>query len=452
MKRKTIYSMLVIIVITGSLIPLQTQAVADTIDWHPSLTNGTVVAWRITEQSLFDPAVPPTLASEKLNLQTAFAFEINDTLPDYYDDAYSTDSPPNFLKLFVDYTEVSFSAIDQETEPALALQYMIIPTSFYSGASGETFNITQFLEHRAALDPNITSISYTITGANYVQVSIYNDFIDSFIITYNNLTGIVSDFFIEDDFGEMSGQLDIWESSLDDYAEPIVNTLNWHPNLVAGTVLSWVVTDLTFEEEHEGYIVMAEQNVTIGGIFEFLYPELLPDDPWNYYNPDSYFNVFYEEEPIRWENITRAQLIVWKTLVSAPSATLYNGTVLSMGEILELRGLLVPEIISTTNTILKPYPLLWDDLESGDGGWLVQYEIHQDSGIVHTLSININGLVNMVLEFSETHSSLLIDGSVNPDYPSDDDGNGTNTIPGFNWFYLFIATPVILLIIRRRRK
>lgn len=448
MKRKTINSLIVTIILMCSIIPFQTQALSVDIEWHPSLTDGTEIVWRITEQFLIDPAVPPTIAGEKINLGSVLAFEINDTLPTDYFAVYDTGVPPNFLKLTVDYKEVSLFDINDEIEPSLALQYMILPYLFYQ-ISTEVQNITEFLEFRAIQDPNITSISYAITGGNYVSVNIYNDFIDSFIITINSQTGIVADFFIEDDFGEMFGQLDIWESSIDDAATPITNTLNWHPNLVAGTVLSWQVTELTFDETHEGYIVMAEQNITVGGIFKFEYPNPFPTDPWNYYNPDSFFNVFYEEEPVRWQNITRAQLIVWSTLTNVLNATLYNNTVLSMAEIHELRGLMDPDIISTSVTYLNGSPLLWDELEDGEGGWWVQYEVHQDSGIVHTLSVDINGVINMVLEFQESHSSLLIDGSVNPDYPTE---NNTKTLSGFNWFNLVFITIVILLIIRRKKK
>ena len=109
----------------GSLIPLQTQAVSDEIEWHSSLTIGTEIAWRITEQFLFDPADPHSLAGESIWKGSVLSYEINDTLPIYYDDVYSSGMPPNFLKLFVNYNEVSLADVDSDTEPALALQYMI---------------------------------------------------------------------------------------------------------------------------------------------------------------------------------------------------------------------------------------------------------------------------------------------------------------------------------------
>ncbi len=456
MKRKTIYSILTAVILMGSLIPLQTRAVADMIEWHPSLEEGTVVAWRITDQYLFDSAVPPTLGNHPINLGSVLAFEINDTLPTYYSSAYETGLPPNFLKLFVDFNEVSFFEITDDTEPALALQYMVLPYLFYPASIGGVQNITEFLEYRAASDPNITSISYVVLNSNYVQVSIFNDFIDSFVITVNNNTGIVQNFFIEDDFGEMFGELDIWKADVDDFGTTITNTLNWHPNLVAGTVLSWEITGLTFDPTHEGFIEIAEQNATIGGIFNFKFPNPFPTDPWNYYNPDSFFDVFYEEEPVRWVNMTRAQLIIWLTLTTAQSVTLYNTSIISMSDIHEFRGLMDPEITSTSIIPSGDYLELTIHIEShNEGGgtddmWVV-FDIHTVSGIVQSLSIDIGGVIEMDLEFLESHSSLLIDGSVNSDYPPDDD-DSTRTLPGFNWFYLLFSSLIALSIFRRRKK
>jgi len=447
MKRKTIYSLLVTMILMGSQIPLQTQAISDVIEWHSSLTDGTVVAWRIIDQYLFDPAVPPSLGNEKINLGSVFAFEINDTLPTNYDDVYSTGLPPDFLKLFVDYKEVSLFDTDDQTEPSFALQYLILPYLFYP-VSGETYNITQLLEHRATLDPNTTSISYTITGGNYVRVSIYNDFIDSFIITINNQTGIVADFFIEDDFGEMYGQLDIWESSLDDSATPITNTMNWHPNLEEGTILSWQVTELTFDPTHEGYIVMAEQNMTVGGIFKFEFPNPFPTDPWNYYNPDSYFNVFYEEEPVRWENITRAQLEIWSTMINPLSVTLYNATMVYMEAIHYLRDFMNPSISGTSTSHSESHNYLTCAYAEGDIDYWSSYEINAISGIVQTLNVVIPDFVDFEMVFVPAQSSLLNDGSVNPDYPPD---NNTTTLPGFNWFCLFFAALILIPILRKRK-
>ena len=97
MKRKTINSLIVTIILMCSIIPFQTQALSVDIEWHPSLTDGTEIVWRITEQFLIDPAVPPTIAGEKINLGSVLAFEINDTLPTDYFAVYDTGVPPNFL-------------------------------------------------------------------------------------------------------------------------------------------------------------------------------------------------------------------------------------------------------------------------------------------------------------------------------------------------------------------
>ncbi len=453
MKRKTTYSIIITMILMGSLIPLQTQALADVIQWHSSLDDG-IIAWRIIDQSLFDQNDPPTLAGEDIYLGSVIAFEINDTLPTLYDDVYSSGLPPNFFKLFVDYTEVSLYDVNSDTEPSLALQYMILPNLFFPAASGETLNITQFLEHRAALDPNITAIDYVITGGNYVQVSIYNDYIDSFIITVNNQTGIVADFFIEDDFGEMYGQLDIWESSIDDEGTDITNTLNFHPSIGDGTVLSWEFTEIVYAPASSGVMEVNNKTIGVGDFFKFEYGEI-PDDPLKYYGgeggtADSFFNVFFEEEPVRWENITRAQLVIWVTMLNPLSCTLYNGTIVNMEALHNFRDFMDPGIDSTTATTAGDYMTLSFEFTEGEAdSWSMSFEINVISGIVHTLNVGIPDFVDFEMVFYPINSSLLIDGSVNPNYPPT---NNSWTLPGFNWFYLIFSAIVILPLVRRRKK
>ena len=458
MKRKSIYSLLVITILMGSLIPLQTQALADVIEWHSSLTIGTEVAWRITNQYLFDPADPHSLAGEDLWVGSVLSYEINDTLPVYYDDVYSTGMPPDFLKLYVNYKEISFFDIDGETEPSFALQYMILPYLFYPAASGETNNITQFLEHRAALDPNITAIDYYMIGGYYIRVSIYNDFMSSFQITINNNTGIVSDFFIEDDFGELYGQLDIWESDIDDAGVAISNTLNFHSNLVAGTELAWQYTEITYESTASDVMKVNNVTLAVGHVFSLDYATL-PVDPLEYYGGNysdpsiSFFDVFFEGDPAVFDHITRAQQVLWVTLTNPLSCTLYNLSLVSMEDIHIIRDFNDPGITNTlVNTVGDIMNLEFDFIEENDN-WVIDLEINVNSGIVETMAIDVLGFVHFEMEFYPTNSSLLIDGSENPDYPpGEDDGEPTKTLLGFNWFYLFISAIVVLPIIRRRKK
>ena len=126
----------------------------------------------------------------------------------------------------------------------------------------------------------------------------------------------------------------------------------------------------------------------------FKFPNPFPTDPWNYYNPDSFFDVFYEEEPVRWVNMTRAQLIIWLTLTTAQSVTLYNTSIISMSDIHEFRGLMDPEITSTSIIPSGDYLELTIHIEShNEGGgtddMLVVFDIHTVSGIVQSLSIDI---------------------------------------------------------------
>ncbi|MCE7741904.1 MAG: hypothetical protein GOP50_05555 [Candidatus Heimdallarchaeota archaeon] len=447
MNKKTIYSLLVTMILMGSMIPLQTQALADTVVWHSSLDDQ-VIAWRIVDQYLFDSLQPPSLAGVDLVLGSVMAFEINDTLPTLYDDVYGTDMPPTFLKLIVNYQEVSFFDFTED-EPSFALQYMVIPYLFNEAASGNTLNITQLLEHRASLDPNVTSISYNMVGANYVRVAIFNDFLDSFVITYNNQTGIAADFFIEDDFGEMFCQLDIWESDIDDSGVTIDNTLDWHANLGAGTVLAWEFTDLAFDVSGDGFMPITEtQNATVGGIITFEYLAAIPTDPTGYYGPDpSFFDVFYEEEDVPSSSENRAQSIIWLTMINPLSASLYNGTLVPMEDIHQLREINDPDVSSTVISTLGTNMHLEFELATGEGDdWDVAFDINTDSGIVSTLDVNIPGMVDFVMEFAPDNSTLNIDGSVITDT------NETRTLPGFNWFYLMLSAIIAIPIIRRRKR
>ncbi|MHA1199953.1 MAG: hypothetical protein ACTSQF_11550 [Candidatus Heimdallarchaeaceae archaeon] len=447
MNKKTIYSLLVTIILMGSLIPLQTQAIDDTLIWHPSLDDQ-VIAWRIVDQYLFDSLQPPSLAGVDLVLGSVMAFEINDTLPTSFGDVYGTNLPPTFLKVIVNYQEVSFFDFTED-EPSFALQYMVIPYLFTEAASGNTLNLTQFLEHRTALDPNVTSISYNMVGANYVQVAIYNDYLSSFIITYNNNTGIAADFFIEDEFGEMFCQLDIWESDIDDSGVTIDNSLNWHANLGAGTVLAWEFTELLFDMTGDGYMPITEtQNATVGGIITFEYLAAIPTDPTDYYGPaPSFFDVFYEEEDVPSTSENRAQSIIWLTMINPLSTSLYNGTVIPMEDIHQIREINDPDVSSTVVSTLGTNMHLEFDLATGDGDdWDVAFDINTDSGIASTLDVNIPGMVNFVMEFVAANSTVLIDGSENTD------GDDTRTLPGFNWFYLMLSAIIAIPIIRRRKK
>ncbi len=449
MNKKTIYSLLVTAILMGSLIPLQTQAIADMITWHSSLDDE-VIAWRVTEQYLFDPAEPPSIAGVDLVLGSTLAFEINDTLPTLFDDVYNSGHPPNFLKLIANYQEVSFYDIDDETEPSFALQFMVIPYLFTPASSGVESNITEFLEYRASLDPNITAVSYAMVGANYVRVSIFNDFINSFIVTYNNNTGIAVDLFIEDEFGEMFCELDIWESTIDDEGTDITNTLNFHPNLGAGTKLSWEFTDLAFDIAGDGFMQISENhNASVGGIVTFDYLTAIPTNPTDYYDPSSsFFDIFYNiDDPVEAHDETRTQGIIWLTMINPLSATLYNATVVSMEDIHLIREINDPDVEGTTTSVLGTTMHLEFDIvqQSGDP-WEVAFDINTDSGIVETLEVSIPDFVDFVMEFAPDNSTVNIDGSLITDT------NVTRTLPGFNWFYLFFVALIALPIIRRRNK
>jgi len=450
MKRKTVYSVLVTAILLGALIPLNVQAIDHTLTWHSSLDDEKI-AWRIYEQYLFDPADPPTLADRDLYKGSVLAFEINDTLPIYYGDVYEASHPPQFLKLYVDYTEISFYDINDQYEPSFALQFLVIPYMFHNAASGMDENITQFLEHRASTHPNITAIDYFMSGGNYVTVTIYNDFIDSFQITYNNDTGICANLYIEDDFGEMWAQLDIWESSIDDAGVTLDHTLNFHSNLGAGTILAWEYTELTYEPEATGEMEVNNQTLEVGDLFSFHY-DAIPTNPIEYYGAEftgwetSFFDVYYETELMEWEHINRGQIALWLTLINPLSCTLYNDTVIPMDEIHYIRDSNDPGIENTTVTMNGNMLLVYDMMDEYMN-WHVELDINTDSGIVETLAIDLIGFVHFEMAFKAANSTLLIDGSVNTD-----DGDGTTrTLPGFNWFYLFFAVIAVLPIIRRRK-
>ncbi len=452
MKRKTIFTLITTLILAGILIPLQTQAVSDVIVWHTSLDDE-VIAWRIVHQALHDPADPPTLGGVDIILGSVLAMEINDTIPTLYDDVYDSGHPPNFFKLYVDYNEVSLYDLNDEDEPSLAIQYMILPFMFLP-VSGETYNITQFVEHRAALDPNITSISYAMTGGNYVQISIYNDLIDSFIITVNNQTGIVADFFIEDDFGEMFGQLDIWESTIDDEGTDTTNTLNFHPSLVDGTVLAWEYTEITYAPASEGEMEVNNKTLAVGDVFSFEY-STIPTDPMEYYGGDytgneyiSFFEVFFEDEPVSMEQMTRAQFTIWLTMANPLSCTLYNATLLNMEAIHNARDFNDPGINDTVISTAGDYMTVAFEFTEGDAnGWSMSFEINIISGITRTLTVGIPDFVDFEMVFLPDESSVLIDGSDNPDYTP----GSTWSLPGFTWVYLIFSVLIILPIIRRRK-
>jgi hypothetical protein len=214
-----------------------------------------------------------------------------------------------------------------------------------------------------------------------------------------------------------------------------------------------VVADLTFEEGSAEFLQVGEQNITLGGIFKFKFPELLPYDPWNYYNPNSFFDIMFEEEPIR-QNTTKAQLIVFKSMINAPSLTLYNGSVLTLPDIHEIRGLFDPAITSTEIDMLEPYPQLTQHIvwpsEEGIDDWWVVYDIHPDSGIVSTVSFDFNDEISMELEFLESSSSLRIDGTTNESYTEGTQPPPTKSLDGFTWLLSSLLLVIIPLYKRRR--
>ena len=454
MKNKTIYSLLVTAILVGAIFPMQTQAIADILTWHYSLEDQTI-AWRITEQYLFDPAEPPTLGGRDLILGSLLAFEINDTLPIYYSEVYNSAHPPNFLKLYVDYQEVSFYDINEGMEPSFALQYLIIPYLFYPASTGVTSNITTFLEYRASLDPNITAIDYVITGGNYVQVSIFNDFIDSFVITYNNNTGICSNFFIEDDFGEMYGELDIWESEIDDDGvDTTTSALHFHPNIGDGTKLSWKYTEITYDPLALGEMEVNNVTLEVGHVFSFVYG-LIPTYPSAYYGMDfsdpshCFFDVYFETELMEWTHVNRAMVTLWLTLINPLSVTLYNGTVFPMEVIPIIRDSCDPGIYNTfVSSPSDNFITLEYDFEEENDLWAVDLNINTNSGIVQNLAVDILGFVHFEMAFAPENSTLLIDGTIN----TDGGDHTTRTLPGFNWFYLLFSSIAVLPIIRRRKK
>ena len=450
MKRKTIYSVLVTAILLGAFAPLNIQAVDDALTWHPSLDDEKIV-WRITNQYLYDPMDPHSLAGEDLFIGSTLAYEINDTIPGWFSEVYDS-GPPSFLKLIVNYHEVSFYDI-VDGEPNFLLQFLIIPYIFTPAATGIDENITQFLEHVASVHPNITGISYFFPSPDYVKVSIFNDFCPSFEVTYNNNTGICSEFFFEDAKGELFGQLDIWESDIDDYGVDTTNTLNFHPNLVDGTVLSWKYTEITYEPYVDHFMEVNNVTLAVNHIFSFEY-STIPTDPMVYYGGNytdpsvSFFDVFFEGDPAEFDHLSRVQWVLWVTLTNPLSLTMYNGTVFTMEDIHTVRDFNDPGIQNTTISVVGDTLNLAFDFEEENDLWSLDMDINVNSGIVSAFAADIVGFVHFEMEYVESESSLLIDGTVNPDFEPED---GTRTLPGFNWFYLLFAIVAVLPIIRRRK-
>jgi hypothetical protein len=451
MNKKVIFSLIITTFLMGAMIPLNTQAIDHGLTWHSSLDDNKV-AWRIYEQYLFDPAEPPKLGGKDLYKGSVMAFEFNDTLPSYYGELYEAPHPPGFFKLIVDYQEVSLYDIDFLTEPGFAIQFLIIPYLFDNAASGLTENITEFLNYRTTTNPNITGFDYFISGGNYVTVDIYNDYFSSFQLTYNNDTGICANFYIEDDFGEMWGQLDIWESEIDDEGtDTTTSTLNFHPNIGVGTKLSWKYTEITYDPLAGGAMEINNVTLAVGHVFSFIY-DVIPTNPAGYYgsnptDPNSFFDVYFEMDPMDMEHMSRAQSVLWLTLINPLTVSVYNGTILPMEAIHEIRDFNDPGIENTTISTVGDTMTLQFDFEEENDLWAVDLDININSGIVEHLAIDIIGFVHFEMEYATENSTLEIDGTIYTPIPSN-----TWSLSGFNWFYLVFSIFVVLPIIRKRKK
>ncbi|NPD88316.1 MAG: hypothetical protein HGN29_06315 [Asgard group archaeon] len=458
MKKKVLYSILIVSTLLVSSSLTSVSGVVLTLQWHSSLTIDTQISWRITDMYLVNPSVDNfTLGGHELREGSTVSYRINDTIPTDYDSVYNAGGPPNFLQLFVDYDEVPFKNITHE-EPNFALQFLILPEVFRIDSL--PYTIEEFLDYRASEDVNITS-AVTIDQGDYIKTSIYSSYLDEVTITVNNDTGIVKEIYILDNLKYFTAELNIWESSIDDYGVTIVNTFDWYSSLVSGIILSWEFTMFNLYDP-ANYMEIGGHNASLGDIFKLKFVADLPTNPPDYYGPElTFWEMYFKNELQPWEDFNRGGMIIFQSMVNPLGITAYNGTYFTTEAIHYVRDVMDEGISDVTISYSGDYMNLHMHIEYSE--WRDEHEnyvimdvdiaINIVSGIALTVDYEIPNFGEFQLTLNEDESSVNEYGEINTDFTENTENSDDPTwsLPGYRAFIAFIALLIAIPIYRKKR-
>ncbi|MHA1953552.1 MAG: hypothetical protein ACW96U_06375 [Candidatus Heimdallarchaeaceae archaeon] len=456
MKKKDIYSIFIVATLLVSSSMTSVSGAVLTLQWHTSLNVNSQISWRITDMYLADPADNFTLAGHELREGSTLSYLVNDTIPTDYDAVYNAGGPPNYIQLFVDHDEIDWKNVTND-EPNFGLQFLVLPEVFRIDSIPQT--IAEFLDYRESQDANITSV-VTLDQGDYIKSSIYSAYLDEVTITVNNNTGIVKEIYILDGLKHFTAVLNIWESTIDDYGVTINNVLDWHSNLVSGTILSWEFTELNIYDP-SNYMEIGSYNASLGDIFKLKFVSGLPLNPSTYYGMEpTFWEMYFKNELQPWEDFNRGGMIIFQAMVNPLGITAYNGTYFTTEDIHYVRDAMDDSISDVTIGYTGDYMNLhmhieYNEWRDGHENYVimdVDIDINMASGIALTVDYDIPNFGEFQLTLNEDESSLTVAGEINTDFTENtEDPDPTWSIPGYTAFIALFALFVAIPIYRKKR-
>ncbi len=439
--------------------------------WHSSLTPNTYVGWSFTSMDLLYDDYLKLGTDLYVGVGSEIGFLIVDSIPTDPKVVYG-EGEPSFLNLKVHQETVSF--YDLESPVGLVLSAVINPLSLtlYNGTILDMVDVHEIREMKGS-EMEITS--FFIAGV-YGYLGIHFEWQEwdeyastevekSMDVTYtiNMNTGIAKEVYVNVlDMGEFTLCTDIWTSDIDDTGVSISNTIDFHSAFDSSTILSWEVTDLTFDDP-SSYMEIGEQNITVGGIFKFKFVDVIPTEVMEIYGRSRGFgfvSLYYNNVLQPWDDMEGPGNSLFGYLINALAIDMYNGTTLDIYDILELRVIMEKDIESYTISDDGDYVIL--DLHmvyyDYDYYYDVTYEtimdatfkINRNTGITLEFELNMPEFAYMKWVLNAEESSFDDAGVINTDFTENTETDNTVSLPGLTILLSAFGVASAVFIKKRR--
>ncbi|MFW9990489.1 MAG: hypothetical protein ACFFD4_00375 [Candidatus Odinarchaeota archaeon] len=191
---------------------------ADTIEWHPSLTKGTTLAWKITQFNHVGGA-SPAMGNQTLALNDVIKLKLADNLPNDPSLLYGVSELPASLEFYHNDAKVTLDLSNPEDADMAGM--FIAPVRLVSGSTEK--NTTEIFMEVAP-----PSVSFVIDG-NYLIMNRTENNITA-IVKMNENTGILKEVSFDELTSDnyMKIELDRDSSDIDDEGNAI--TANGFPS------------------------------------------------------------------------------------------------------------------------------------------------------------------------------------------------------------------------------
>ena len=395
--KKTIIGLLTILLMIGVLPVIAEDGPTGILTWHSSIVPDVRIAWKVTSFGLGDHY---EIGYEEIEIGDTIGFYI-DEIPETNATLVYGEGGPSFLNLDVNGWGVSFEDVSNLLGPLI--QSLIGPTSWeledetvldIIGMIYMNEDRTEILDLYVYEDsPEVgyvtADITYNLTfWDDYYMMEVEKHV--RTVITYNVETSIAKSASFEI-IGEVQFnlELDIFESTIDDAGVVINNVLAWHSSLTPNTYVGWCFTSMNLL--YDDYLKLGtDLYVGVGSEIGFLIVDPIPTDPKVVYGEEepSFLNLKVHQDSVSFYDLERPVGLVLSAVINPLSLALYNGTILDMVDVHEIREMKGSEMEVTSFFVAGVYGYLGIHFEWQEWDEYLTMEVEKSMDVTYTINMN----------------------------------------------------------------